>query len=244
MSRRATFTEKLRAEVGDVYQFFQPLNISTDSRQMILIPNTVVRRECTKIENVDVQIPIFKPEDDSFLSIVHTALKIRKDLKSFPGHSGLNISNEASAKVVSNSLHLFLSVLLQGESVALDTFGSSEENEDDMYKNDDDDFEIEGEDTECPLYNTNNVILSIAQDIVYAASERKKLTPKHVGLALTLHQATHNKKLVNLFHAAGHCMSYQKVLEADCSLAAESFKNFDRKSGAVTPQNLINYSNF
>ena len=45
-------------------------------------------------------------------------------------------------------------------------------------------------------------ICSTAQDILYLASGKKKLTPKHIGLGLTLHQATRSEKPV-MFHASG-----------------------------------------
>lgn len=85
---------------------------------------------------------------------------------------------------------------------------------------------------------TSDFGLSIAQDIVYAVSKGKKLTPKHIDLALTVHQATRSKKLINLLHAAGHCMSYTKVLQADCGLASLSLKSFDKKTGTIVPMNF------
>lgn len=48
-------------------------------------------------------------------------------------------------------------------------------------------------------------VLSIAQDLVYCVSRGRKWTPKHIGLATTLHQATRSKQLVELFNKAGHC---------------------------------------
>ena len=54
-------------------------------------------------------------------------------------------------------------------------------------------------------------ILSIAQDIVYGVSNGKKWTPKHIGLTSSLHQLTRSKKLVNLFHSAGHTLSYRDM---------------------------------
>ena len=50
----------------------------------------------------------------------------------------------------------------------------------------------------------HNNICSTAQDIIHLASGKKKLRPKHIGLGLTLQQATRSEKLVEMFHAAGH----------------------------------------
>ena len=40
-------------------------------------------------------------------------------------------------------------------------------------------------------------VLSICQDIAFLASEGGKLTPKHVGLGLTVHQTTQSKQLLH-----------------------------------------------
>ena len=47
-------------------------------------------------------------------------------------------------------------------------------------------------------------ILSICQDIIFLSSRGHNLTPKHIGIGLTVHQATRSKQLVQLLHAAGH----------------------------------------
>ena len=62
-------------------------------------------------------------------------------------------------------------------------------------------------------------ILSIAQDLVYNISGGKHWTPKHLGLASTLHQATRSKELVQIFHNAGHVISYDNILQVDSALA-------------------------
>ena len=82
-------------------------------------------------------------------------------------------------------------------------------------------------------------ILSIAQDLVYNVTGGKHWTPKHLGLASTLHQATRSKELVKLFHKAGHIISYQKLLEVDTSLAESTLKTMDTETGAVIPPNLV-----
>ena len=81
-------------------------------------------------------------------------------------------------------------------------------------------------------------ILSIAQDLIYAASGDKRLTPKHIGLGSTLHQTTRSKELVQTFHRAGHVMSYTDVLRLDTSLAESTLQTMD-ESGAVLPPNLV-----
>lgn len=87
----------------------------------------------------------------------------------------------------------------------------------------------------------NRRILSIAQDIVYVSSKGKKLTPKHVGLALAVHQKTRSKKLVSLFNKAGHCVPYKEVLRIDRALAKITLESLDYSTGAVSPPNIVNY---
>ena len=81
------------------------------------ISNKISAKSVTSDEVEGIRIPNFKPENTSFQNIVHAALQIRGELKSWPGHSGLDVSEEACAKVVPDSLHLFLTVLLEGEKI-------------------------------------------------------------------------------------------------------------------------------
>ena len=92
------------------------------------------------------------------------------------------LDKEHVAKVIPQSLYTFLSVLF-GETDVLDEESSQ----------------------------LDDHITSIAQDICYLVSKKKKLTPKHIGLGLTLHQATRSEKLVDLFHAAGHVIGMDTI---------------------------------
>ena len=56
-----------------------------------------------------------------------------------------------------------------------------------------------------------NVTVSLAQDLVYNATGGKNWTPKHIGLASTLHQTTGSKELVQVFYNAGNTISYENV---------------------------------
>ncbi|CAG9823189.1 unnamed protein product [Phaedon cochleariae] len=234
-SRRSSFKTKLEEELGGIYQFFQPLNRDVHERQMLLIPVPVGKKAATEnSSNVDddFDLPSHEP-DDFFRTIVHCALKVRGDLMALPGHCSFEISQGAVVKIIPDSLHLFLGVLIQGEEV-LDSIGDVADAED----------RDEAGITEAERSGLNNAALSIAQDIVYAVSKRKKLTPKHINLGLTLHHATRSKQLVNLFHAAGHIISYRNVLQADTSLATVTLQKFDKETGAVTPPNFKHMSEF
>ena len=57
--------------------------------------------------------------------------------------------------------------------------------------------------------------------------------------AHALHQATRSKDLVRLFHKAGHCLSYEQVLQVDTSLAEFTLTTLDAETGAVIPPNMV-----
>ncbi|KAG1653559.1 Prolow-density lipoprotein receptor-related protein 1 [Nymphon striatum] len=79
--------------------------------------------------------------------------------------------------------------------------------------------------TTCGLHVTAVTFLStmtaltyIAQDIASAVSNCRKLTSKHIGLGLALHQATRSESLVEMFPEANHTIGidteHQAVLNA------------------------------
>ena len=73
--------------------------------------------------------------------------------------------------------------------------------------------------------------LSIVQDVVYVAHGGHKWTPTHVKLASSLYQATRSKLLDNLFHKAGHCLSYKQVLQLVTMLEESTLQTLDEDSG-------------
>ena len=81
-------------------------------------------------------------------------------------------------------------------------------------------------------------VLSIAQDLVYSVSGDRRWTPKHVGLGSSLHQATQSKKLVEMFHNAGHTISYLDVRGVDTALAKHTLSTMNTENGTVIPVNL------
>jgi len=143
---------------------------------------------------------------------------------------------------VPDSLYLFLSVLLEGES-ALDSLceASGADQESNLCEDDEEDPEAN---SDCASLLASSVTLSIAQDIVYAVSKGKKQTPKHIDLACTLQRATRSKRLVNLFHAAGHCINYYHVSQVDKTLASLTLQSADQETGAVVPPNNKHSSDF
>ena len=96
-----------------------------------------------------------------------------------------------------------------------------------------------GENENYEFRKWKKIELSIAQDMVFGVSGGKKMSPKHLGLASTLHQKTRSKDHVNDFYNAGHCLSYDKLLKVDATLANDTLVSLDENTGAVIPQNLV-----
>ena len=81
-------------------------------------------------------------------------------------------------------------------------------------------------------------MLSIFQDIVFLASRGRKLTPKHLGLGITVHEATRSKELVQLLHSAGHSISYETVLRMDNSIANYVLVRYKENGNVFVPRNF------
>ena len=134
-------------------------------------------------------------------------MKLQQDIKSaaLEVQEGICISSASARAIVPESLYLFLSLLL-GKGDCLTTTES-----------------IIDENVQCSII-LHNRILSVAQDLIYIQSDGRKVTPKHAGLALTLHQRTRSKELVTIFNKAGHCASYEQVLQFYTAMANVSLE--------------------
>ena len=68
------------------------------------------------------------------------------------------------------------------------------------------------------------------------------MTPKHIGLGLTLHQATRSEKLVDLFHAAGHTIGMDTIRRIDTTIASDIIDRFNKNGHIYIPNELVPYS--
>jgi len=109
------------------------------------------------------------------------------------------------AAIIPDSLYLFLSVLFGGTGI-LDS------------ENCEDDQDMKGR------------VLNIAQDIVFLVSKGRKLTPKHIGLGLTLHHTTRSEKLVDLFHAAVDSVSMDTIRRMDTHIANNILQKYEENN--------------
>jgi len=190
-SRLATFKETLCKFIGGVYDFVVLRNVSPTDRKTLLIPNTLHHVPLSNLvvdDSNNDTIPIFRHNDDDFMKMVHVALKLRGDIIAHPGFKGVNVSEMAEVASVPSSVHTFISLLLGGQ------------------------MDTEKEFDECDVQELELIrksrVLSIGQDLVFGVCGSKKAPPKHIGLGLSLHEATRSKQLVDLFHKAGHVISY------------------------------------
>ena len=67
--------------------------------------------------------------------------------------------------------------------------------------------------------NFHRLVFSVGQDIVYISSERKKLTPKHVGLSMSLLHLIRSKTILTMLSREGHCVSYDEARRIDTEWA-------------------------
>ena len=147
------------------------------------------------VQDEGLTMPPYQPDND-FMSLTNVALRLRGDVMKTPGHKNLSVDRTAQERIMPESLLLFLNILVSGS----EKFVTEDDEEDQI---------------SVPSDHS----LNTGQDIMYRLSSGRKWTPKHVGLAGALHQSTRSKKLVNLFHKAGHCLSYQQLQKVDTGLA-------------------------
>ena len=81
-------------------------------------------------------------------------------------------------------------------------------------------------------------IQSICQDIIFLSSRGHKLTPKHIGIGLTVHQATRSKQLVQLLHTAGYSVNYDTVLRMDNTIANDALERYKESGNMLVPGNF------
>ncbi len=158
-------------------------------------------------------------ESETLLTVYHAACNIRAEIKSAPPYNNCaSMNNDLAKSVIPETLFVFVHSLLSD---------GAEEGIDDVTDECD-----QGDST------TSVKVLSICQDIVYAVSKGKTLTPKHVGLGMAVHQATRSKALVKLLHNAGHCIPYDQVRRVDTTLAERELENYSTNGNVPVPSNL------
>ena len=221
VSRMSTFKEKLVPLIRKFYEIIVLHDRPANGRRTVFVPIEFSRKQWSNRKNEDddtvlCTIPEFRPQDEDFSSMVHLALKLRSDIREKTSLTTININDQAAIDCVPESLYMFLNLMLGGEKLL-------EENEGEYSEND-------------SLRQCR--IRSIAQDIVFSVSGGNCLTPKHIGLASSLHQATRSKDLVHMCYRAGHITSYHDILKLDTALAENTLQTMST-DGSALPPNLM-----
>ena len=80
-------------------------------------------------------------------------------------------------------------------------------------------------------------VVMLRQDIIHALTNTQVKTPKHIGLAVTIHHLTTSKEVVTLLNRMGHCSSYDYVEIVNTAWARE-METWSQQTGVVIPSNI------
>ena len=80
------------------------------------------------------------------------------------------------------------------------------------------------------------LISSVTQDIVFAVSRRKVMQRKHLLVALGRHSFTGSRKIIDIVHKLGHCISYNLMSDTEGAQANCFFRS--SKKVEILPVNL------
>lgn len=123
ISRRSTFKDKLLLRLGNAMDCVQSLKKSPSERLSLLIPSKFANVAVSKLVNERADTDdlltmlTYEPQEDIFLSLVHVALKIRRDLMEEPGLQSLSVSEQDVIDCVPDSLYMFLRLLFRGQKL-------------------------------------------------------------------------------------------------------------------------------
>lgn len=229
LSRRSTFYERVQHLIGPKANYVRSLSRSS----LLMYPGDqsefIIAKSLSKYSQQETfsSDPESSDTDDAsgtitqgihtsiFMEMVHVALCIKHELSNTPGHDGAwrGIDQEHIDHVIPESLYMFLRLLFGGIDVVNDGINDDEQ--------------------------VKQKVCSISQDIVYAVSNGRKLTPKHIGLGLALHQATRSEAMVELFHAANHTIGIDTVRRFDSAIAQNIIDKFMRNGYVYIPDNIV-----
>ena len=162
--------------------------------------------------------------------MVDVTLKRRSDILCHPPYRGVNVSEEESLACVPDMLYMFLNLLLGGQDLL-----DKSDLDDDIKETDHASKSDHAPNSNKQEQHKHMRVLSIGQDIVYSVNGGKVWTPKHVGLGSSLHQATRSRQLIELFHEAGHTVSYRDV---GYCISKNTLATMDAETGTVIPTDL------
>ena len=95
-----------QCRVGDVFEFVQPLQRNELERETLLVPykhsHDLIAEQFYNNADDDemLTIPSYQPQEDTFMSLLHVALKIMRDLIAQPRHNGFTVDEDTAIKCV------------------------------------------------------------------------------------------------------------------------------------------------
>lgn len=72
--------------------------------------------------------------------------------------------------------------------------------------------------------NVERLVESYANDFVHGVTRGKVIQKKHLSLGLGLHNLSGSRKLVEIVHRLGYCISYNLVCEIETAQAESMLK--------------------
>lgn len=155
----------------------------------------------------------------------HTLLRasqiLQNDIKNCKGIyvtplNSAEVSEETAYNMIPKDLYVFLKWIIEGYNSTVPIH---------VYEN-----------IKSSNSHTHRTILSCAQDILFAASQSRCRTPKHIGLATAVKHISGSKHLVTLLHHAGHAVSYDDIQRIDTSTAEHIMHKSN--NGIIVPTNI------
>ena len=86
--------------------------------------------------------------------------------------------------------------------------------------------------------STNRKITSIAQHFIFAVSNGRQQTPKHIGLVVAIKHLTRSETLTEILNRLQHCIGYHDLLRINTSIANNIIQNATEDS-IIIPSNII-----
>ena len=160
-----------------------------------------------------------QPHIQTFMqSLNHVASTIHADLKATQGYCGYdNLGMQSAESCVPDSLYILVKWILTPP----------------------DDESITEEYEPTPNDRNHQKILHLCQNIVYAASNGRKNTPKHIGTGLLVHHATRSRQLVDYLHASGDSIGYDTIEQISTTIAEKELERFKANNNTYIPETLV-----
>ena len=217
--------ERLLKHYGDRIQFKRQ---TIRSKPLLVMANTATEVALTNALNkIDVEYETLYDESDNDTDdlmskcLFEAATILRSDLKNINGITMTdtsNLNNKMAERLVPDSVYAFLHWLINGSN--------------------DVDTPINKDMANIQNAGRHESILSIGQDLLWAVSNGRQQTAKHIGLAMTVKHLTGSKQLISVINKFGHCASYPTIQRFETGLAID-YVNRMSNDEVILPSNIF-----